>query len=390
MRPSARLAGIDGLRALAAFWVVLFHVHAFSGYRVPIGFLETFLRSGSTGVSLFLVLSGFCLYIPFAAGRQDRFRTLGFFGRRVRRLMPAYYASLVVVLAAALAVPAWLGIRSLGPPAAAWQLLTHATLVHTLFPSTFYALNGAYWSLGLEWQLYLGLPLLILAIGRFGFLWTLAGVVACNITYRVVLAVAASHAQLDPGSLLATAVLPNQLPGRWAEFGFGMAAAEVHARDRIGVSRWALGAAAIALALLALKLVGNPIDHILFGLVFMLGVLLVLKRDNLLARICEWPPLVTLGVMSYSLYLVHQPMVQALAYVAGTRTHSPAATFALVMAALPLVLLAAWALFILVERRTVSSKAIDDSAIQWVIHPERLRRRPAREPAAHLAATEAE
>src|SRR5438034_9463824 len=90
-----RLPGIDGLRAAAALWVVFFHIYAFSGANFPqIPGLDQFLRSGSTGVSLFLVLSGFCLYVPFAAGRTGRFKTGTFLRRRCGRLMPAYYASL--------------------------------------------------------------------------------------------------------------------------------------------------------------------------------------------------------------------------------------------------------------------------------------------------------
>src|SRR5713226_5033929 len=95
----SRLAGVDGLRAAAAMWVVLFHIRVFSGARLPFQPLDFFVRSGSTGVSLFLVLSGFCLYLPFAAGKQGRFKTGSFFVRRARRLLPAYYCSLGLALA---------------------------------------------------------------------------------------------------------------------------------------------------------------------------------------------------------------------------------------------------------------------------------------------------
>src|SRR5258708_29944634 len=97
-----RLPGVDGLRAIAAMWVVLFHMTAFSGaqfHNIP--GLDLFLRSGSTGVSLFLVLSGFCLFLPFAGGRLHRFKAGEFFRRRCKRLMPAYYVALVLALALA-------------------------------------------------------------------------------------------------------------------------------------------------------------------------------------------------------------------------------------------------------------------------------------------------
>src|ERR1700730_1459165 len=85
-----RLRGVDGLRAVAAFWVVFFHIRFASGARVPGGPLDLFVRSGSTGVSMFLVISGFSLYIPYANGKSLRFRTGQFLWRRCRRLLPAY------------------------------------------------------------------------------------------------------------------------------------------------------------------------------------------------------------------------------------------------------------------------------------------------------------
>ena len=46
-----------------------------------------------------------------------------------------------------------LGLPALSGPELAEQTITHLTLTHRLFPETFYGLNGAYWSLGLEWEL---------------------------------------------------------------------------------------------------------------------------------------------------------------------------------------------------------------------------------------------
>ena len=118
---------------------------------------------------------------------------------------------------------------------AAWQLGAHITMIHTLFPSTFYALNGAYWSLGLEWQLYLALPLLIVGMRRFGLVPTLAAAVLVNVVYRVALAMAGAQS-LVPSGILQSVVLPNLLPGRWAEFVFGMVVAELYAGGALDLS----------------------------------------------------------------------------------------------------------------------------------------------------------
>jgi peptidoglycan/LPS O-acetylase OafA/YrhL len=363
---SRRLRGIDGLRALAALWVVLFHIHAFSGARI--GFIpgvDLFLRSGSTGVSLFLVLSGFCLYLPFAGGKDARFRTKAFLIRRCRRLLPAYYVSLLITLAVTLIAGKSLGLASYGPGPAIGQLLAHASMTHIFFPSSFYALNGAYWSLALEWQLYLALPLLIFGIRRWGLARTAAVAIAVNVVYRVLLWVLISEHQVPAGSMVATAVLPNQLPGRWAEFVFGMVAAELYVLGKF--ERWQLRYTvplALALAGLSLLSVGNQLSHMLFGGVFFLLLAAVLKGDNLVAAVVSWRPLVALGTMSYSLYLVHQPVVQALAHLLRADARlGPSETFMVLIALLPLIILLAWLLFISVERYTLTSSS--DAGRPW-------------------------
>jgi peptidoglycan/LPS O-acetylase OafA/YrhL len=358
-RTGRRLDGVDGLRALAALWVVLFHIRAFSGARL--GPLDLFVRSGSTGVSLFLVLSGFCLYLPIARGGAENFRVWRFLRRRATRLLPAYYASLALVLLVMVLSAGRLGLAQLTGPDVALQVATHVTMTHSLFPSTFYALNGAYWSLGLEWQLYLGLPLLVIGVRRFGLTRTVAAVIAVNIVYRLGLQLAIGLHGVTAGSPLATDVLPNLLPGRWAEFGFGMVAAQLHSTGRIaawaGQVRWAI-LGLVPLAAAAVLSVGSPLEHLLFGAVFFLLLCTVLAGGNWLSRLLSWRPLAAVGVMSYSLYLVHQPIVQSLCFLLR-HTGSPLQVFAEVLLLVPAILAVAWLLFVSVERRTLRSTGGD-------------------------------
>jgi peptidoglycan/LPS O-acetylase OafA/YrhL len=354
-RTGRRLDGVDGLRALAALWVVLFHIRAFTGARL--GPFDFFVRSGSTGVSLFLVLSGFCLYLPIARGGAENFRVWRFLRRRATRLLPAYYVSLAVVLLVTVLAATQLGLTPLSVPGVAIQAATHLTMTHSLFPSTFYALNGAYWSLGLEWQLYLGLPLLVIGVRRFGLARTVAAVVVVNIAYRLGLQVAIDAHAIAAGSGLATDVLPNLLPGRWAEFGFGMVAASLYATGRIG--RWAPRAGwailgLVPLTTVAVLSVGSPLEHLLFGAVFFLLLCVVAAGGNWLSRLVSWRPLAAVGVMSYSLYLVHQPIVRTLSFLLQ-HTGSPQLVFLEVLLCVPGILVIAWLLFVAVERRTLRS-----------------------------------
>lgn len=346
--------------------MVLFHIQAFSHAHFPFRPLDLFLRSGSTGVSLFLVLSGFCLYVPFAAGRQHRFHTGDFLLRRCRRLLPAYYTSLAFVLVLNLGTFTWLGFHALSPTDAVWQAVTHITLIHPLFTNTFYELNGAYWSLGLEWQLYLSMPFLIWGIRRFGLAPIAGTAVICNVVYGVIVGLCTQHGLIAGNSLLATIVLPNQLFGRWAEFAFGMVAAELYVSGQIKhwMSRTRLIVPLLVPALVVVNLwpgfhglVSGAGHHIMYGMVFFCLLSLVLASDNVVQRMASWRPLVLLGTMSYSLYLVHQPIVQGLTYVMETHASlTPLVTFCAAFGCIPLIVFVAWVLFYTVERKTLTSK----------------------------------
>lgn len=351
----SRVHAIDGLRAFAALWVLGFHMRAFSGGSVWPG-IDFLLRSGSTGVSLFLVLSGLCLYLPYAGGRQGRFEAATFYRRRARRLLPAYYATLVAVLAMYLLGGGQMGLPQLTGSQYATQAVTHVTLTHQLFPETFYGLNGAFWSLGLEWELYLTLPLLVLAAVRFGLGRTVAAVFVVTAGYRLALFAATQVGWLEPGGAWADVVLANFFLGRWSEFALGMVAAEWY-RTRGARVGWPLVAAAVASAALALAFPDNPLNHMLYGVVFFTVVCAALAGDNLLARAFSWRPLVAIGVMSYSLYLVHQPMTEILGHVLGAgQGADPREVFLRMLLLVPVILGVALVLFAAVERRSLTAQ----------------------------------
>jgi peptidoglycan/LPS O-acetylase OafA/YrhL len=165
-----------------------------------------------------------------------------------------------------------------------------------------------------------------------------------------------------PAGTLQTVVLPNLLPGRWAEFAFGMATAELYARGSLerlpAITRYAW----VPMAAVAAAVVGLPLSHLAFGAVFALLLVAVLATDGLVSRIFAWRPLVAVGIMSYSVYLVHQPLIQALAFVLRHDLGlSTTRAFVALIALLPVILAVAWVLFVLVERYTLTSRPVEVS-----------------------------
>jgi len=173
-RPSAgslggRIAPVDGLRAVAVLGVIWIHNWLASGSPLvsPISAggmkldVQRFFALFGTGVDLFFVISGFCMYLMYVHKEEAwAWKTYkGFMKRRWLRLAPAFYIAALVY-----AIGYW-------RPGAAfpWRdLLAHATFTHTLLKNT-NQIACPFWSLATEWHFYLILPPLIWAAGRWGF-----------------------------------------------------------------------------------------------------------------------------------------------------------------------------------------------------------------------------
>src|SRR6478609_8926959 len=182
-----RLPYLDGLRALASGYVVLFH--ALPGFSVPylVGpwrLLKRTFAYGHEAVAIFIVLSGYCLMLPVV--RRDPTRlgvALGrFIGRRGKRILPPYFGALAVSLALLAAVPQ-LRTSTAGtiwddslPGLDAAAIVTHLLVVHNWSRAYGYQINGPLWSVASEWQIYFFFPLLLLPLWRrFGPLAALLG-----------------------------------------------------------------------------------------------------------------------------------------------------------------------------------------------------------------------
>ena len=105
-RARLHLAYIDGMRAVAALVVVLNHTYAqawcafYDQFPPPeLAFLTYSLAVGHLAVSVFIVISGFCLFLPVTRnGGLLKGGTALFFQRRARRILPPYYAAVAISL----------------------------------------------------------------------------------------------------------------------------------------------------------------------------------------------------------------------------------------------------------------------------------------------------
>jgi len=156
---ASRIDELEGVRALLAIWVLVFHVFVIGGFDVPR------VLDGGHAVGVFFALSGFVIARLLQRGRE---RYHVFIARRFLRLYPAY----------AICVGASIALVELGlmprrfDEAATWlHVLLHATMLHGAVPDALVpGASGAFlnpaWSVSVEWQFYLVVPLFFAAYWR--------------------------------------------------------------------------------------------------------------------------------------------------------------------------------------------------------------------------------
>jgi peptidoglycan/LPS O-acetylase OafA/YrhL len=313
-RPAtARLPVINGLRGVAIIGVLSFHVMEgmFTRAAFPPA-LSIPLASGWSGVNLFFILSGFVLFLPYAAN-EDAIgllaRPLGFYRRRARRLLPLFYCGTLAAWALAVAG---------GAPAAPGQLLAVLSLgfifdSHSLTPS----FNPALWSLGDEIAFSLIFPLLALSFRRHG---------ACRILFvaAVIALVLRVGGIWRLPALQGATFNSDMFACRFDEFVLGMALAWIYVRDRLPRRPlwFALGGLVAILAAwtgfdLVLREALPPLcraflnDLLDAGFAAIVAAALVPRTP--LAMALSWPPLQVAGMMCYSLYVWHMPLLDWLA-----------------------------------------------------------------------------
>ena len=154
------IAFLDFLRGFAIFYVFTYHLHELTYGKVFAQWDEWIIKLpervttwlllpisfGWTGVALFFVISGFCIHLSFESNANQSNTT--FLIRRFLRLYPVYLLALVF-FAGGVSFSKITG-----------QFESHLFLIHNFGNGTFYGINASFWSIAVEFQLYLLYPVL--------------------------------------------------------------------------------------------------------------------------------------------------------------------------------------------------------------------------------------
>lgn len=276
---------------------------------------------GYVGVFLFFVISGFCIHLHWAKARvaatttaaEPKVAFVPFWKRRIFRLYPPYLIALALYLL-------WTALNS-GVELNrffVWDMTLHLLMLHNFDSHTVYSINGVFWTLAIEEQLYLAYFLLLFIRRRWGWKWTLITCAAARIGW-LVLCIGLQRAGV------VEIPVPESAASHWFTWALGALSVEAML-GLVALPRWCLdmrvAAAALASAVglsLILPLIAQHsfwhanawlLLHPLWGLGFFISVnRFVLAERNWrewldAPRLVRWSA--TVGLFSYSLYLIHQ------------------------------------------------------------------------------------
>lgn len=376
-----RLGFLDGLRGLSAFYVMLFHMGTPPGLPFGLVLAWEWTHFGRSAVGIFIVLSGYSLMLPVARSADGRLRG-GFWDyikRRTLRILPPYYAAMAIIIALLLTAK-HLGsaIGDLSHNVHADDLTVRNVVSHIFLLQNWVdygrwngSIESSMWSVSVEWQIYFLFPLLLLP------LWRRFGLVVPIVVGLLI-------------GIVPLMTLSKEHNFVWASpwyvglFAMGMAGALISFSPEPRMQRlyqmppWGT-LAAVAFCLffsIAIILDFHPLPYGNAALCFAVGLdvlvglatmcLIVFctrcahaaslesdRRLPMVLRLLESSWAMRLGAFSYSLYLVHIPIVLKLNQWSSGH-FSPVPAFAFDLAGIPVVLVAAYLFHLAFERRFMS------------------------------------
>ena len=300
---SARYELLDALRGIAILAVLLLHFSERgreSGDHILHARLWPVLQHGYLGVQLFFVISGYCITAAVGAAAGKSSPVWYFLIRRLRRIYPPYWASMLLVLGLGfLTIVVLQTPRATVFPLELWEWFSNVALLQG--PLQARDANLVYWSLSIELQFYLLMAVCLLLTPRLAEVWlVLVSAASCWIACR--------HSIPLTGWVL----------NYWSEFACGIAVYYwITHRNQFSLTPWLLVTAS------GIEMSASFFEHdsltfpdgrfipgvrVAFCLIVMVIMLGLHAKDR---QIVEWPVmrfLSRVGLISYSLYLIHVPI----------------------------------------------------------------------------------
>jgi peptidoglycan/LPS O-acetylase OafA/YrhL len=321
--PRERLAHLDGMRGIAALSVVLFHLGLAHGPSLQLGndlprpVQVAIGDHGRLGVAVFFVISGYVMALSVPSGALDLAGVRSFLARRFGRVTPPYYVAIALAIVAAVLI--W---RMSGDPfdVRGADLTVGRVLAHLVYledPLHQVSFNGVFWTLYYEVAYYV-----LFAV----CCW----LVALALQRGPRAATAVRHGRvLDQRLLVCCALVVLGTVGNWTAFldrHAGMLPLSflpaMHAFVLGVLARWlsvarSTGLAILAGAFTALVVIGGFSAEMPFKVASIItaAILVGMPRLPALARVLGARPLQRLGLVSYSLYLVHPAVFDVLSRV---------------------------------------------------------------------------
>ena len=321
---TTRLRGLDALRGMACFAIVLYHATDQSLKAVPANLLHYPVRAIQFAISqtyisvfLFFVISGFCIHLQWArsraAGQEPQIPFGAFWKRRFRRLYPPYAIALALYLVLT-ASTVGLNVTHF----VVYDVVMHLLMLHNLDSHTVYSINGIFWTLAIEEQLYLAYFLLLFIRARWGWTATLAVCLLSRLAWMLL-----SHVVwVKTGFGLP---VPESAAAHWFTWALGAMAVEA-VYGVIKLPRWSrnLPVAAVLITIASIISAYLPVIpkdtpahdvgwfliHPLWGLGFFIVINRIVLSEQSWVRQARLPLLIsiftTLGLFSYSIYLTHE------------------------------------------------------------------------------------
>ncbi len=334
--PTLRFHYLDGIRGLAALYVVFHHAYLqVTGSAESKILTETipplllvavkWLEYGSFSVAIFIVLSGYCLMLPVVGTGILRGGWIEYIKRRAKRILPPYYAAIVLCLLLVVIFPF---LKE--PSDTLWDVTQDAFSLQSVLPHLLLIQNwrGSWaakidypmWSVATEWQIYFLLPLILLPLWRkFGLrVMTIAALVLgfgphyllhglldrTKPWYFSLFALGATAAVISTSSEPKYVKLRQQIPWGWVGMFFAVVLSVIVIPQE---RHWLDSHEVITDPLVAIVAVCTLIQCT------QTSANQKLMESNSpktwLLKVLNSPWAIGLGAFSYSLYLVHAPIL---------------------------------------------------------------------------------